>query len=247
MRVGITNTDRNVEWVGASSKRFGGRVVRPVVKADSLSVDEGDAPQELHFSGVPMRRVRHPRFDFQLGASQHVVSLLYADPEVWWGVAGRNSDPTGSSVYDAAICLCWWLESESGCAMVPLAGRVVVELGAGTGVVGLAAARLGAHCVWMTDGEPPSVAMCQANLAIEAVTDAAAAVRNKSLDGQDAPLQNGGAQQLLWGGRESGRRLGQLLRSSSAPQHGIDGGGGVVLAADVRKFEIQHSGPLQQN
>jgi hypothetical protein len=63
-----------------------------------------------------------------------------------------NSDPTGGSVYDAALCLCWWLESESGRAMVPLVGRAVVELGAGTGIVGLAAGRLGAHRVWMTDG-----------------------------------------------------------------------------------------------
>jgi predicted RNA methylase len=36
--------------------------------------------------------------------------------------------------------------------MVPLVGRAVVELGAGTGIVGLAAGRLGAHRVWMTDG-----------------------------------------------------------------------------------------------
>lgn len=148
--------------------------------------------------------------------------------------AGHNSDPTGSSVYDAAICLCWWLESESGRAMVPLAGRVVVELGAGTGVVGLAAARLGAYCVHMTDGEPPAVAMCRANLAIEAVTDAARAVRVQSLREQDASLHGSGAQQLLWGGDRSGVRLGKLLRSCCAPRHEENGGGGVVLAADVR-------------
>lgn len=146
-------------------------------------------------------------------------------------MSGHNSDPTGSSVYDAAICLCWWLESESGRVMVPLAGRVVVELGAGTGVVGLAATRLGAHFVWMTDGEPPSVKMCHANLAIEAVTDAVKAMRSRLLDGDDE--LRAGAQQLLWGS-SSGLQLGRLLRSRSAPQHEENGGGGVVLAADVR-------------
>lgn len=64
--------NRDVEWVGSSSKRFAGRVVRPVVKMESLSVDEGDAPPELHFSGLPMRRVRHPCFDTQLGALQRI-------------------------------------------------------------------------------------------------------------------------------------------------------------------------------
>jgi hypothetical protein len=61
--------NRDVEWVGTSSKRFGGRVVRPVVRIETLSADEGDAPQELQFCGLPMRRVRHPAFDAQLGAS----------------------------------------------------------------------------------------------------------------------------------------------------------------------------------
>jgi hypothetical protein len=103
-----------------------------VVKAKALSADSHENhPDEIHFSGAPMRRVRHPGFGAQLGV---------------------NSDPTGGSVYDAALCLCWWLESESGRAMVPLVGRAVVELGAGTGIVGLAAGRLGAHRVWMTDG-----------------------------------------------------------------------------------------------
>lgn len=152
-------------------------------------------------------------------------------------VSGHNSDPTGSAVYDAAICLCWWLESESGRVMVPLAGRVVVELGAGTGVVGLASTRLGAHYVWMTDGEPASVTMCRANLAIEAATDAAKAMRSRLPDGDDA--LRAGAQQLLWGAA-SGGQLGRLLRSRSAPQHEQNGGGGVVLAADVRFIPLSN-------
>ncbi len=116
--------------------------------------------------------------------------------------------------------------------MVPLPGRVVVELGAGAGVVGLAATRLGAHCVWMTDGEPPSVAMCRANLAIEAVTDPTKSVR-------------GGAEPLLWGST-SGAKLGRLLRSTSAPQHEDNGGGGVVLAADV-VYEMEAIEPLVES
>jgi predicted nicotinamide N-methyase len=212
---------------------------------ETLSADEGDAPQELQFSGLAMRRVRHPGFDTQLGTSQHLGCdgnpMIVSPVVMMW--SGCNSDPTGSSVYDAALCLCWWLESESGRAMVPLAGRVVVELGAGTGVVGLAATRLGAHCVWMTDGEPPSVSMCLANLAIEAVTDAAKRVRARSLGEHDGLC--GGAEQLLWGST-SGLQLGRLLRSFSAPKHKENGGGGVVLAADV-VYEMAAVEPLVES
>ena len=80
---GIVFVRRDVEWVGATSKRFGGRVVRPVVKAESLSADEGDMPQELHFSGLPMRRVRHPGFDFRLGAlQQHACRQISAEEKL---------------------------------------------------------------------------------------------------------------------------------------------------------------------
>ncbi|XP_023689125.1 EEF1A lysine methyltransferase 3 [Paramormyrops kingsleyae] len=49
-------------------------------------------------------------------------------------------------VWDAALCLCRYLEEK----MLDLKGKRVIELGAGTGIVGILAARLGAS-VTLTD------------------------------------------------------------------------------------------------
>ena len=164
--------------------------------------------------------------------------------------------------WQAAIGLCMWLESDAGRRMVPLLNRAVVELGAGCGIVGLAAARLGAHTVWLTDGEPPAVTMCAANLAIEAVSPARRADRVRVLGlaeevgdvSRRAELQ-GGATQLLWG-RASGFVLQRLLASqpplcgrpsaSAWPDSGEGGDGGVVVAADV-VYEMAAITPLVES
>merc|ERR1712117_1014288 len=54
---------------------------------------------------------------------------------------------TGVVVWDAAIVLAKYLQTVQG----QLQGRSVIELGSGTGVVGLSAAALGASPVLLTD------------------------------------------------------------------------------------------------
>ncbi|XP_061583440.1 EEF1A lysine methyltransferase 3-like [Cololabis saira] len=61
-------------------------------------------------------------------------------------------------VWEAALHLCHYLEDQS----VPLRGRRVIELGSGTGVVGILAARLGAE-VTLTD-LPLALPQLQANV-----------------------------------------------------------------------------------
>jgi predicted RNA methylase len=74
------------------------------------------------------------------------------------GVAGR--------MWDAGIVLLKYLSVHTGA----VAGKVLLELGAGTGIVGLAAARLGAARVYITDMEPVCPLMAQ-NVALSGLTD----------------------------------------------------------------------------
>ncbi|XP_031669170.1 protein N-lysine methyltransferase METTL21A-like isoform X2 [Oncorhynchus kisutch] len=53
-------------------------------------------------------------------------------------------------VWDAAVVMCMYLEL----GQVELTGKVAIELGAGTGLVGIVAALLGAKKVTITDREP---------------------------------------------------------------------------------------------
>ncbi|XP_073106414.1 uncharacterized protein [Elaeis guineensis] len=60
---------------------------------------------------------------------------------------------TGSWLWESALYLAEWMASE-GRAYLDLAGRTVLELGAGTGLPGLATAVLGAARVVLTDVAP---------------------------------------------------------------------------------------------
>ncbi|XP_043107477.1 EEF1A lysine methyltransferase 3-like [Puntigrus tetrazona] len=64
-----------------------------------------------------------------------------------------------ASVWDSALHLCQYFESES----LDLRGTRVIELGGGTGLVGIVAARLGAH-VTITD-LPSAVSQIERNIA----------------------------------------------------------------------------------
>jgi hypothetical protein len=86
-----------------------------------------------------------------------------------------QSPPPVISAWLVPILTLWqvWLGGmvlgEVLCASPALvAGRVCVELGAGTGLVGIAAHRLGAAAVCVTDGAAGVVAACAANVGAEA-------------------------------------------------------------------------------
>ncbi|KAK9094914.1 hypothetical protein Scep_026383 [Stephania cephalantha] len=61
---------------------------------------------------------------------------------------------TGSWVWDSALVLSEWMASELGRAELNLHGKTIIELGAGMGIPGLTAARLGATRVILTDIAP---------------------------------------------------------------------------------------------
>ncbi|NP_001290976.1 protein N-lysine methyltransferase METTL21A [Esox lucius] len=86
------------------------------------------ALSKLHNSSV--------EFDF----AQHHVRLTQD-----WNTLG-----VAAVVWDAAVVLCMYLEL----GQVELKGKVAIELGAGTGLVGIVAALLGAKKVTITDRKP---------------------------------------------------------------------------------------------
>ncbi|MCL4860236.1 MAG: methyltransferase domain-containing protein [Caldilineaceae bacterium] len=89
---------------------------------------------------------------------------------VWRVLAVRDQDalldmadelaqiPYGYLLWESAVALANWLAGHA--ALV--AGRRVLELGAGMGLPGLVAASLGAH-VWQTDHEPQTLAIAAHN------------------------------------------------------------------------------------
>jgi len=61
---------------------------------------------------------------------------------------------TGSTVWDSAWVMVRWLERCEAAGELQIPGLRILELGSGTGVVGLAAMALGAQSVVLTDFEP---------------------------------------------------------------------------------------------
>jgi predicted nicotinamide N-methyase len=99
-------------------------------------------------------------------------------------VRGTGFDTTGAQVWMSALVLQAFLVGTAEGGRV-VTGRRCIELGAGTGVASIAAARLGARFVAATDGNPVMVALSELN-----------AIRN--LDGQNE-LPRFVAAQHLWG------------------------------------------------
>ena len=97
---------------------------------------------------------------------------------------------TGLTVWDATWCLVALLQAAPLAARVA-AGARVLELGAGIGAVGLAAAARGAHVV-LTDLPSVVAAMLQPNIALNAEAAAAAAPGAQWLG---VPLPGGGSAQ----------------------------------------------------
>lgn len=125
---------------------------------------------------VCQRRVEHIRAtssgETSAARQEREVSELAADTEALPPLpsgqrlrisTGSLADcDTGGRVWSAAIVLCRWLAAEDrAAASSPTAtgvyGTCALELGCGTGAVGLYSAGLGAKHVLMTDGGPPAI------------------------------------------------------------------------------------------
>lgn len=76
---------------------------------------------------------------------------------------------TGYSVWTSALLLCRWLCSPGGLACSRVRERTVLELGAGCGAVGLAAAQLGAPSVVLSDNQPEVLRTLRATLALNRI------------------------------------------------------------------------------
>lgn len=117
-----------------------------------------DAPlDEIDIHAEPSSEVLclpGPKWIFDWPGGGFVVN---ATP-LYVGVVANSGLGTGLTVWDGAVVLSKFLEAETAAATArgepgPVAGRTVLELGAGTGVVGLAAVALGARRAVLTDQE----------------------------------------------------------------------------------------------
>ena len=90
-------------------------------------------------------------------------------------IIGRDSVGLGGQLWPSAAALCRWLRSQHA----EVVGSSVLELGCGTGAVGIYAAALGAASVTLTDGGDDRILqLAEANVAANAhLFDKQAAVR----------------------------------------------------------------------
>lgn len=84
--------------------------------------------------------------EFEKLASQHALPPLPGGERLAIGLGSLADCDTGGRVWNSAAVLCKWLSSAD------IRGRSVLELGCGTGAVGLYSAALGAQRVTLTDG-----------------------------------------------------------------------------------------------
>jgi|UniRef100_K3WBE9 predicted nicotinamide N-methyase len=103
-----------------------------------------------------------------------------------WKPDGRGGTAIGfgASVYDAAIMLSLYLDNHRDAVF----GKRVVELGAGPGLVGIAAAHCGAKSVVITDGDPASVALTHKNIGLNGLDFAEVSAQQYLWGEQDHPL-----------------------------------------------------------
>eukprot|EP00635_Sarcinochrysidales_sp_CCMP3193_P006076 CAMPEP_0118908232 /NCGR_PEP_ID=MMETSP1166-20130328/11336_1 /TAXON_ID=1104430 /ORGANISM="Chrysoreinhardia sp, Strain CCMP3193" /LENGTH=233 /DNA_ID=CAMNT_0006847619 /DNA_START=77 /DNA_END=779 /DNA_ORIENTATION=+ len=126
-------------------------MIDPLLLDTSLFGD--DAKVERKAS--PPRRSWTPGFREQVDGGVRSFRLAIAEKEVAVALEYR-ANGTSSSVWDAGVVLAKFLERE------PPAGLDVVELGCGTGFVGLCAETLGARRVTLTD-LPSCLALAKRN------------------------------------------------------------------------------------
>ena len=76
-------------------------------------------------------------------------------------LTSEDAAGSGHRVWPAATALCRWMSGRAD----EFSGARVLELGCGTGAVGLYAAALGARSVLLTDGGPPAIrSLAQRNI-----------------------------------------------------------------------------------
>lgn len=78
--------------------------------------------------------------------------------------AATDFDLTGQIIWTCSIVTSWYVAHAARC---DVAGEDVLELGAGCGLCGLTAAKVGARTAWLTDFEPEVLSILEMNAAAE--------------------------------------------------------------------------------
>ncbi|MGI9385503.1 MAG: class I SAM-dependent methyltransferase [Methyloligellaceae bacterium] len=113
-----------------------------------------------------------------------------------------------------------------------VAGRQALDFGAGSGLIGIAAAMAGAARVRALDRDPAATAVCALNARLNAVFVEAETMEITSVDAVDADIVLAGD---LWYERFDARRATRLLRALAR-------GGATVLIGDLGRTQLPRSG-----
>lgn len=148
---------------------------------------------------------------FEFGAHALVVTTVGELPlEVLSALEEKHEEISGQRAWPGSLLLACHLYAHPRVVR----GACVLELGAGCGLVGMLAARLGARATLITDGDAATVRLLRRNLA------------------RNAPLPRAAASVLRWGDT---RALTRVVGSGSGG--GADNDDGVDATADQRRAD----------
>ena len=159
---------------------------------------------------MPDRIVQHPALLRPVRLKQRLIAEQLLE------------DRTGGLVWDSAALLVEWLATTPE-AQRYVADATVLELGAGVGLLSIAAALLGATRVTLTDGDPAVCAAAQANVDLNGVADTVRVAR------------------LIWGDDD---HLSRVVALPSGEGEG-EPCAQTVLASDVL-YDGDHKEPLER-
>ncbi|KAK9474846.1 putative methyltransferase-domain-containing protein [Dipodascopsis tothii] len=140
---------------------------------------------------------------------------------------------TGLRTWEAALALGEHLLAGHG---PQVAGRRVLELGAGSGFVGLLCSKLGAASVALTDGSPEVVGRLAGNIAANGVANVSAGVLRWGAGDEDHAVP-GGVDVVLGADLTYDAVLGALLAHTLAAALAASPRAEIVIAATVRSAE----------
>ena len=173
---------------------------------EELLEDLDYEPEEISIPGLPGEPIT------LMTVVQIPMELLLMLNELDAEISGRKIWP-GSAFLASALC--------TPPAPVSVAGaNAVLELGCGSGLAGICAARLGARRVVMTDGDQVSIDLLAKNLEANGLVGGGGGMADEAAVGR----------RLLWG---RGEQL-EDFRAAEAPPGGFE----LIIAADVMYKEI---------
>ncbi|KAJ2776159.1 Protein-lysine N-methyltransferase efm6 [Coemansia interrupta] len=103
------------------------------------------------------------------------ISRREASPvRVLQDATGASRCGVGSTIWDAGLVMAKYLDHQTQSGNLDLSGKTVLELGSGTGIVGITLAKLQPNCTVVLTDKPELVALLKHNIEMNTCKNAAA-------------------------------------------------------------------------